>query len=142
MSTRANIKITDGRNTLWFYRHSDGYPEGALPTLNRFMDWLRSSAIRDNVGQAAGWLVVIGHQEYAGHLEPGDRNSGMGWKVGAYEPTTGLHGDTEYLYTIDLAAKTLKCQSIDRDYGTPPDYKNKPKVSYGTVNLNRAKLTL
>ena len=27
MSTRANIIIKDARTTLYFYRHSDGYPE-------------------------------------------------------------------------------------------------------------------
>ena len=37
MSTRANIKVKDSYDTLWFYRHSDGYPEGAIPTIDKFM---------------------------------------------------------------------------------------------------------
>ena len=31
------------------------------------------------------------------------------WKVGAFEPTTGQHGDIEYLYTIDLIAEVITC---------------------------------
>ena len=64
MSTRANIIIKDEHSQLIFYRHSDGYPEGALPTLNKFMDWVKAGKIRDNVDQASGWLILIGAQEY------------------------------------------------------------------------------
>jgi hypothetical protein len=130
MSTRANIKITaEGEKPLWFYRHSDGYPEGALPTLNLFMDWLRKGLIRDNIDQAAGWLIVIGHKEYAGErygpalFAPGDPATGMGWKVGAYEPTEGIHGDIEYLYTIDLTAKTLVIDEVGGGFGSPLTFK-------------------
>lgn len=106
MSTRANIVIKDSSDQLIFYRHSDGYPEGTLPALTKFMDWLKAGAIRDNVMQAAGWLVVIGNVEYEAGSEPKENDS-MGWKVGAFEPTTEIHGDIEWLYTIDLEAKTL-----------------------------------
>lgn len=51
MSTRANIIVKDKHDTLWFYRHSDGYPEGTLPSLNKFLDMVKSGKIRDNVGQ-------------------------------------------------------------------------------------------
>lgn len=118
MSTRANILIKAGEESLWFYRHSDGYPEGTMPTLSKFMEWLKAGRIRDNLGQAAGWLIVLGHLEYrdgstdSPQFEPGSPNSGMGWKVGAYEPTTGQHGDIEWLYTIDLVKKTLKKQHL------------------------------
>jgi len=125
MSTRANIKITDGYADLWFYRHSDGYPEGTLPTLNKFMEWLKDDRIRGNVGQAAGWLILLGIQEYAtgnyGYpdgneplkdAQPGHDTNCFGWKIGAYEPTTGQHGDIEYLYTIDLANKTLTAEKV------------------------------
>lgn len=64
MSTRANIIITDGQDKLFFYRHSDGYPSGTLPTLNLFLEWVKVGKIRDNVQQAAGWLILIGANEY------------------------------------------------------------------------------
>jgi hypothetical protein len=52
--------------------------------------------------QSAGWLVIHGNKEYSD-------KSHNGWKVGAYEPTTGIHGDIDYLYEIDLENKTLSC---------------------------------
>ena len=104
MSTRANIIIKDDYKQLWFYRHSDGYPDGTLPTLNKFLDLVKSGKIRSNVSQAAGWLIIIGAEEYAQEKIDYEHTR---WKVGAYEPTTGQHGDIEYLYTIDLIKKEV-----------------------------------
>lgn len=126
MSTRANIIIKDGSDRkLIFYRHSDRYPEGALPTLKKFMSWVKDGRIRDNAGQAAGWLILIGAEEYGSVYvgggkympkksltEPDPNDDMMGWKCGAYEPTTGIHGDIEYLYTLDLDEKTILVQSV------------------------------
>ena len=128
MSTIANIIIKDKYDKLYFYRHSDGYPEGTMPTLNKFMDLVKSGKIRDNVGQSAGWLIIIGAIEYQSlnpHIFPEwdkrsyDQNCAkidvaindflpLDWKVGAYEPTTGIHEDIEYLYVIDLDTKKIK----------------------------------
>lgn len=120
MSTRANVVVKDANKQLWFYRHSDGYPEGAMPTLQKFMAWVRSGKIRDYPSQAAGWLILIGAAEYDTHytvegskkkptvLEPMD-DPMSGWKCGAYEPTTGVHGDIEFLYELDLTTKTITC---------------------------------
>ena len=138
MSTRANIIIKDSEDRLFFYRHSDGYPEGVMPTLNIFMSWLKSGKIRNNANQSAGWLIMLGAIEYntiphfavdediwykgtdmerIKHipdlntvvLKSDKKEYGMEWKVGAYEPTTSIHGDIEYLYIIDVEKKTLKC---------------------------------
>ena len=132
MSTRANVIIeakgswggTSYVNRLYFYRHSDGYPEGVMPTLNKFIEWLKADKIRNNLTQSAGWLVVLGAMEYSSipdyekekPFKTSDREYGKPetfkeptfWKVGAFEPTTGLHGDIEYLYVIDLANKEIK----------------------------------
>jgi len=104
MSTRANIIIQDNYDKLYFYRHSDGYPDGTLPTLNQFLEKVKSGEIRNNTSQAAGWLIVIGHEEYK-EYQPD-------WKVGAYEPTTGIHGDVEYIYTIDLEKKEITYKKV------------------------------
>ena len=83
------------------------------------MQWLKKGIIRDNIGQSAGWLVLIGAMEYNtipkfippskkyGSSDPEQMEPPSDWKVGAYEPTTGIHGDVEFIYTIDLVAKTL-----------------------------------
>lgn len=103
MSTRAQIIIKDSfGDELWFYRHSDGYPEGTLPSLKVFLNYVKDGLIRSNAAQASGWLVIIGHNEYEVPDSPND------WKVGAYEPCCPvLHGDIQYLYTVDLEKKTI-----------------------------------
>lgn len=117
MSTRANVIIKDKNDTLYFYRHSDGYPEETGESLIEFIKIYEKGA-RLNVAQSAGWLILHGHAEYrdssltitkdtkaADFMD--NENKYSNWKVGAYEPTTGIHGDIEYLYTIDLSKKTL-----------------------------------
>ncbi len=131
MSTRANIILKEGNEQLWFYRHSDGYPDGTLPTLNIFMDWLKTGKIRNNLSQGAGWLIALGAMEYntlpsfktqpdrdfggraiKGSTDIESIESPKDWKVGAYEPTTGEHGDIEWLYTIDLDTKELTYKEV------------------------------
>jgi len=81
-----------------------------MPTLSEFMKRVVSGEIRDNVSQAAGWLIIIGHEEYSESREK--YPSVSGWKVGSYEPTTEQHGDIEYLYTVDLAEKTVEIKYL------------------------------
>ena len=136
MSTRANIVLKESysyedmegkksnvTNELIFYRHSDGYPEGTLPTLNIFMDWLKRGKIRNSIYQAGGWLIIIGAMEYntlpefkkVPAYEGSEKFYGdektfedpKDWKCGAYEPTYCIHTDIEYLYEIDIIKKTL-----------------------------------
>lgn len=103
----------DGDN-LWFYRHSDGYPEGALPTLNQFMRWVIEGKIRSNVEQASGWLVLIGAKEYAEYGNKADLTVPSGdWKAGAYEPCLPRrHGDIAYLYVLDLINLTIRVEDV------------------------------
>lgn len=150
MSTRTNVIIESKKynEKLYFYRHSDGYPEGTLPTLQIFMDWLKRDIIRDNVPQSAGWLIMLGAIEYntfpeyklekplwEGHKPYGDIQSiqePKDWKIGAYEPTTGMHGDIAYLYIINLDNKTLICKEAQYDLSGEwgdPDYKTFKEIS-------------
>ena len=124
MSTRANVIIKDDYNKLYFYRHSDGYPLGIMPTLEKFLSYVKDGTIRDNASQAAGWLIIIGAEEYKGYHIKGvgsrmtDEEEAelknkistlpIDWKVGAYEPTTNIHGDIKHLYVIDLVKKRNK----------------------------------
>ncbi len=121
MSTRANIILKDGDEHLFFYRHSDGYPKGVEPTLDVFSKLIKEGKLRNNLSQCAGWLVLLGAIEYR-TLSPdlfseygknwaqvddekitqGLENLSPEWKCGAYEPTTGIHGDIQYLYVVDV----------------------------------------
>lgn len=114
MSTRCQVIVKDRYSEIWFYRHSDGYPEGVAETLNQFLQYVKDGKIRDNAEQAAGWLIIIGHKEYMEQMpdyykdEPTGTESFAGWKVGAYEPSVSKeHGDIEYLYTVDLERKEI-----------------------------------
>ena len=133
MSTRCQVVVKDSYgNELWFYRHSDGYPDGVKKSLSIFLNWLKTDKIRNNVGQAAGWLIILGAIEYqtlptncfpeAGKelWEMDNTNifnamnfSPVDWQIGAYEPSVSRqHGDIKYLYTIDLAKKEIKVKDI------------------------------
>jgi hypothetical protein len=111
MSTRANVIIKDNwGDELWFYRHSDGYPEVTVPSLTKFVGWVREGLVRHNTGQAGGWLIQLGHNEYKQSDTP-VIDDFSGWKVGAYEPAHGLGGDVEYVYTIDLSIPELSYET-------------------------------
>lgn len=103
MSTRANIIISDDVACVYFYRHADGYPEETMKSLKDFVKGYSSGQLRRNVIQSSGWLVLHGHDEYKGDCQA--------WKVGAYEPTTEIHGDIEFLYEIDLANGELRAKT-------------------------------
>ena len=106
MSTRAQVIVKDQYSEIWFYRHSDGYPEGVAPTLDKFCEMIKSKEIRNNAKQACGWLVIIGHEEYA---ESRKQYEFCRWKVGAYEPCAPKrHGDIEHLYEVDATTGTWK----------------------------------
>ncbi len=114
MSTRCNVIIKDQDSELIFYRHSDGYPSCIIPSLEKLMGWLKSDLIRDNVSQFSGWLIRLGASEYEAPSEPS--GGFAGWKVGAYEPTTAIHGDIAYLYVIDLVDKKIYIDGQDYEY--------------------------
>jgi hypothetical protein len=112
------------------------------------MDWVKEGRIRDNVGQAAGWLILIGAQEYdTVYISGGERRKKTtltepsiggitGWQAGAYEPTTCIHGDIEYLYTLDLKAKTILVQEVvgDGQYRTIDPVTNEPITNEPITN--------
>lgn len=116
MSTRANIIVKDRFDHLIFYRHSDGYPEGVKETLDKFCNWMKSGAIRNNIVQGCGWLIILGAEEYkslnAG-IDPAT-DQPVSWKVGAYEPTADIHGDISHAYLIDMEKMEWKEIPVSR----------------------------
>ena len=108
MSTRCNVIIKDRCQELVFYRHSDGYPKVVLPSLEKFLGLVKEGRIRDNVEQASGWLIRLGATEYKVPENPTLNSDYQDWKVGAYEPSVGIHGDVDYIYVVDLHEKTIQ----------------------------------
>ena len=129
MSTSAIIIIKDDHSKQHFYRHSDGYPEGTMPTLEKFLSYVKEGKIRNNVSQSCGWLVVIGAEEYKNKQIEREENlkswddftpeeeenwkdkiptTPKNWKVGSYEPISGINCGEEYIYTVDLKKLTIE----------------------------------
>ena len=111
MSTKAKIIIKYDEDVLCFYRNTDGYPDGTLPTLQKFLNLIKIGKIRDNVFQASGWLIVIGMEEdkksFSKLMSENDKNDYDSWKVGTYEPINSDYEDVDYVYTIDLKMKEI-----------------------------------
>lgn len=118
MSTSASIKITDECEDLYFYRHCDGYPEGVLPTLNKFLDWVKEGRIRDIAGQAAPWLIIIGAREFHGsiHEEPLEPDL-YSWKVGSYELAGPeiMQDACDYHYVVNIKTQEIEGYEVDFD---------------------------
>lgn len=126
MSTRANIIIQDQSTTLYFYRHSDGYPESTGEDLKEFCKGY-SKNFRADAMQSAGWLILHG----AGPSQDGinDRaNKLYNWKCGDYEPTNGLHGDVEFVYIIDLDAMILEVREANFGIADPAASLKKTRI--------------
>lgn len=118
MATRSNILLQDEHTQLWFYRHWDGYPEGAMPLIAEFVRMVRDKKLRANPIQSGGMLILLGHKEYA-EEDTGD------WKVGSIEPTHCQHFDIDYLYTITFPDHwftegrprvEVKCEKVERSH--------------------------
>lgn len=90
MSTRCNVVITKkGKKDVILYHHHDGYPDGVGADLEKYL----ANKSFKTPSSCGNFLVGIEDDEY--------------------EKTVCLHGDIEYLYTIDLDANTIKCQEAD-----------------------------
>ena len=103
MITGCNIIIKNHDDILYLYRHPDGYPEGAGESLKEFVKGYAKKGSngpgwRDKRRGMRGWRVTPRLQ--------GMRRSQYDWKVGAYELTTRLHCDVEYIYR-SLSERTL-----------------------------------
>jgi hypothetical protein len=134
MSTRSQVIIKDAYDEQWFYRHSDGYPSGNLPQLQKLIKWYDDGLIRDNIEQSAGWLIIIGAEEYRNYttnpFEPNDT-----WEHGSYEISVPRErGDIEYLYTINIKDKTLTIQEM---YGIEKTFSWKEILNMNEEDFNK-----
>jgi|TARA_R110000824_G_scaffold25767_3_gene89377 hypothetical protein len=95
MSTRANIKLTFGKNQLWLYAHYDGYPEHRGVDLATVLKvaWGTHSVGESPVDDQWFYNDVV--STVAALLIK--RSTSSGDKI---EITNQEHGDIEYLYEI------------------------------------------
>lgn len=91
MSTRANIRITEGDGQILLYHHCDGYPEGVGKELKEFLKFYKYW----DPERIASDLATMKNR----------------YEKYPYECAICLHGDEAYVYVIDCDKKTLTCYS-------------------------------
>lgn len=85
MSTRSNILITNNDTKIWLYRHYDGY--------------LKEAGY--NIASCLAQSTDL--DEFMAQLMSQKHEPSMYRKADSiYEFTSGMHGDIEYLYTINF----------------------------------------
>ena len=93
MSTRCNIIVKAKGKKITLYHHWDGYLEGVGQDLvNKF----KNMFIDNN---KCYWIHAV-------NMLVKDKTDD------GYEISDGIHGDIEYLYTIDTDKKTIKYQTV------------------------------
>lgn len=102
MSTRCQIVIKDGEsfNPIKIYKHSDGYPNGVLPTLEPFIkDFVvnRGPDVEYCLAQIVRHFAVKDFVRNDKKEVPSSSRY-IGWGL-----DTELHGDIEFLYIVDLS---------------------------------------
>ena len=96
MATRSNIVIKSGKKKTYLYHHWDGYPEGVGEDLKNYLQ----NRNKEMNGEEITKELLDGIEGKLGD----EKDEG---KDKAYKKTDGIHGDVEYIYTIDTDKGTL-----------------------------------
>ena len=92
MSTRCHIKVIKDNQTCYVYHHTDGYPEGV------------GKELRGYLRKWCGSKEEFTAEDFCTYLENEDSSY--------YFENIGLHGDEEYLYTVDFDKGDYLCDKI------------------------------
>ena len=96
-----NVKELENYEVL-LYRHSDGYPDGVLPELEKFLKfWEKARGITDTEYCGARLLQYMCNEMdgiYGKDFMLEDKNNLTG--IYSYGICKNLHGDIEYYYAI------------------------------------------
>ena len=120
MSTRCNIIVKAKGKKITLYHHWDGYLEGVGQDLvNKF----KNMFIDNN---KCYWIHVV-------NMLVKDKTDD------GYEISDGIHGDIEYLYTIDTDKKTLKYQTVGYDTNYNQKFSKKRDVVSDLMKIQKEK---
>lgn len=94
MSTRCNIKLIEKDRTIWLYHHHDGYPRylGAF-LLTKYHNTFQNNDRYIDIYDIANELIKDSKDD-------------------EFELTSGMHGDIEYLYEIDVDKREIRCFEV------------------------------
>lgn len=100
MSTRSNIVVKDSDSEHTIYHHSDGYLEGVGAELKEFIDTQYKPDTRTA-------------DEFCKQME--------GWDDSYEYDDSGIHGDVEYIYYVDIFTNTVEVSVESVHYSKTPD---------------------
>lgn len=90
MSTRANIKFRNERGeVIHVYRHSDGFPDVIEPDIDKAISVCSGRWSGSEIGIFVSLFLAMHYSDWEKKRLPD------------YELTTGVHGDEDYLYTVE-----------------------------------------
>ena len=102
MSTRCNIGVYEEEDqklekpNIILYKHSDGYPEGTLPLLKKFMENPKNNRNRYDSEYESAWLIhTLINQQIEDSIEYGYNLPHVGYGI-----CEDIHGDIEYYYAV------------------------------------------
>jgi hypothetical protein len=121
MSTRANITFIEQGEKINLYHHHDGYPE----CLGLQIRLLCMAGIANNYTDGIKDLICGKIDRYVEKMTPEMVSMLPGWEDGKFtdddwEPSYGLHGDTDFDYTIEHDYEngvTVTCERTWRESG-------------------------
>lgn len=106
MSTRCSILVTDGKQKINIYHHTDGFIEGVgFDLLKRF--WLTKNKFF-NIDDTFVLVDEIANILVKDSLED-------------YEITSYEHADIDYSYVIDVKKRELRATEVSADYDKHTD---------------------
>lgn len=123
MSTRAQIKVSD--QPIYIYKHSDGYPEGVMPTLEPAVKYFHEQRGYDPEYMVARILMAFAlaeekfRQERIKEFER-LRNSTEErlYKMYSKPEVLGfgldlqVHGDIQYMYHVDARTGEIRVEEV------------------------------
>ncbi len=110
MSTRCQVKVTDGEDKITLYHHHDGYPTYMLSKIREAWEKYGKGWEGGRVGKVAGMLCAVDPIEF----EPEDGHS--------------LHGDIEWYYVVNCKSEMhMGAEPVWQVTTNKVGYTSKPK---------------
>jgi hypothetical protein len=121
LATRCNVIVEDnGGYRIFMYRHNDGYPESVLPALAPILSALRNNKDKDNSHDnifVQSRLERIADLKksaayVAAKIEDIEETINGEKTYRPFEFTTDIHGDIEWLYTLNVDTTELHYEHL------------------------------
>lgn len=142
LSTRCQILFRHGDHELLTYRHSDGYPEGVIPDLKRFLEWYPRPYQFEYA--TATWFYFqkrkVEEWSHDGEESPTEQKEldnndhvALGYGICANER---IHNDIEHFYLVDLETGEIE------HYGPIRNWNGRYETYHNLLEVKEAEQTV